>query len=85
MYVIHYYIINVKGDKIMKKENELKKEEPKACRYSLYLNPELKEFMSYMVWKNRLKNPNEFINKLIQKEMENFIANGGSEEAWKRD
>ena len=53
----------------MKKENELKKEESKACRYSLYLDPELKEFMSYMVWKNRLKNPNEFINKLIQKEM----------------
>ena len=69
----------------MKKENELKKEESKACRYSLYLDPELKEFMSYMVWKNRLKNPNEFISKLIQKEMDNFIANGGSEEAWKRD
>ena len=35
----------------MKKENELKKEESKAYRYSLYLDPELKEFMCYMVWK----------------------------------
>ena len=56
----------------------------RGYRYNLNLDRDLKPFLHEIVWQQRTS-ITQYINDLIRREMEAYLAEGGTIEEWKND
>ena len=50
-------------------------------RFSLYLDGDLKDYIKYISWKNKLT-ITQYINDLVRADMQSYIASGGDISEW---
>lgn len=61
------------------------KERGETYRFSLYLDGDLEKYIKYAVWKNRKVSITQYLNDLVRKDMEEYLATGGSADEWTND